>query len=142
MIRLGTDAATENLRAVSLRAEARARRDVERLLFGFWSGRRFRDSPLCMKQPLWTLPSGTAHRKVAAVMGFAGISGPQPPPKRLRHAFAVAVVTVCVPLPSCAVVLGQAGIAATVIRSRRLAWRRGLVAKIREVRRWKAVAEL
>ena len=126
-MRLGRHVATEKLRSVSLHAEARARRDGVPLHSGLWSGWRFRYGPLCVKPPLRTPFRATAYREIVAVMVPAGTSRPQSWPKRPSHGFRIAVVTICVPLPSCAVVLGQAGIAATVIRSRRLlAWRRGL----------------
>ena len=61
------------------------------------------------------LSRAKAHRKVVMVMAAAGFSGPQARPKGLWHGFGIAAVTVGVPLPTIAAVLGHADIATTAI---------------------------
>lgn len=66
-------------------------------------------------EPLWPWSRATGHRRIAAVMERAGISGPQACPKGLRHSFGIAAVSAGVPLPTIASVLGHADISTTAI---------------------------
>ncbi len=66
-------------------------------------------------EPLWPWSRATGHRRIAAVMECAGISGPQACPKGLRHSFGIAAVSAGVPLPTVAGVLGHADISTTAI---------------------------
>ena len=66
-------------------------------------------------EPLWPWSRATGHRRIAAVMERAGISGPQACPKGLRHSFGIAAVSAGVPLPTIAAVLGHADISTTAI---------------------------
>ena len=66
-------------------------------------------------EPLWPWSRATGHRRIAAIMDRAGISGPQACPKGLRHSFGIAAVSAGVPLPTIAAVLGHADISTTAI---------------------------
>ena len=66
-------------------------------------------------EQLWPWSRATGHRRIAAVMERAGISGPQACPKGLRHSFGIAAVSAGVPLPTIAAVLGHADISTTAI---------------------------
>ena len=52
---------------------------------------------------------------MAAILRTAGIEGPQACPRGLRHSSGVAAVTVGVPHPAVAAVLGHASFATTAI---------------------------
>ena len=89
-------------------------------------------SPRRAKEPLWKPSRATAHRKVVAGTRIAGIEGPQACPKGLRHGFGIAAVTVGVPLPTIAAVLGHADIATTAIYTTAVGVEaRGFLAKLR-----------
>ena len=64
---------------------------------------------------LWNITRQAAHRQVTALMGNAGVAGPQATPRGLRHSFGVAAVQAGVPLTNIAAVLGHADVSTTAI---------------------------
>ncbi len=89
-------------------------------------------------EPLWPWSRATGHRRIAAVMERAGISGPQACPKGLRHSFGIAAVSAGVPLPTIAAVLGHADISTTAIYTTAV----GLEAREFLARMWNAPGPL
>jgi integrase/recombinase XerD len=64
---------------------------------------------------LWPWSRMTGWRAVHAVMGAAGLDGPQASPKGLRHGFGVAAVSAGIPLNLVQKWLGHAQLTTTVI---------------------------
>ena len=77
--------------------------------------RRAQASPRGRSAPLWDISRQAAHRQIAALMGSAGIEGPQACPRGLRHSYGVAAVQAGVPLTTIAAVLGHADVSTTAI---------------------------
>ena len=77
--------------------------------------RRAQASPRGRSATLWPVTRQAAHRQIAALMGSAGIEGPQACPRGLRHSYGVAAVQAGVPLTTIAAVLGHADVSTTAI---------------------------
>ena len=88
-------------------------------------------SPRGRTRALWSVTRQTAARQIGELMRRAGIEGPQACPRGLRHSFGVAAVTVGVPLPTVAAVLGHADLSTTAIYTTAIgAEARELVARV------------
>ena len=86
--------------------------------------------------PLWPWCRQTAWRRVKAVMGVAGIIGPQATPKGLRHGFGVANAEENVPMATTQKWLGHAELETTAIYQQAVGREENAFAK-RLWRRWR-----
>ena len=122
----------EHWRAVPVPAE------LVRELALVHSLRRAQAHPKRAAQRLWPFSRSTGTRHVLALMRESRIEGPQATPKGLRHAFGVAAVTVGVPLPTIAAVLGHAELTTTAVYTTAI----GAEARELVARMWLALATL